>query len=254
MLGYALRHVLPAIMALAVSAAAGEKKETPKPGAEGFVSIFDGKTLDGWDGNPAFWSVKDGAITGQTTKENPTKGNTFIIWKGGLVGDFELKLDYRIVKGNSGIQYRSFRIKGPDRWRLGGYQADFEAGKNYSGILYGERYRGILARRGQKTVIGDNHKPTVVGTVGDSKAIQKKIKHEDWNAYHVVAKGFHFVHRINGMVAIECTDEDKKMRKAAGLLGLQLHAGPPMTVQFKNIRIKHIGTQPAAADDKKSGR
>ena len=207
---------------------------------DGFVSIFDGKTLEGWDGDPKFWKVEDGAITGRTTKENPTKGNTFIIWKAGQTADFELKLQYKIIKGNSGIQYRSFKAKGPDEWRIGGYQADFEAGKTYSGILYGERFRGILANRGQKTVIGDNGKPTVVGKVGDSAEIQKAIKHEDWNDYHIIAKGYHFVHKINGVVTMECTDEDKDMRRADGLLALQLHAGPPMTVQFRNIRIKHL--------------
>jgi hypothetical protein len=238
--------LLTALLFIASTAPAAEKKDAPKPDAEGFISIFDGKTLKGWNGDPKFWSVRDGAITGQTTKECPTKGNTFIIWKDGLVGDFELKLDYKIINGNSGIQYRSFKIKGPDEWRLGGYQADFEAGKNHSGILYGEKYRGILAKRGEKTVIGDNHKPKVVGKVGDSKEIQKKIKHEDWNSYHVIAKDFHFIHKINDMVTMECTDEDKKMRKAAGLLGLQLHQGPPMTVQFKNIRLKHIGDPPKA--------
>ncbi len=213
---------------------------------DGWVSLFDGKTLENWDGNPKFWSVEDGAITGTTTADNPTQGNTFIIWRGGELGDFELKLEYKIVGGNSGIQYRSFEV--PDnKWVVGGYQADFEAGDTYSGILYGERYRGILANRGQKTVIGDDHKPQVVGKVGDSAEIQKKIKKEDWNAYHITAKDFHFVHRINGVVTAECTDEDKGMRRDKGILALQLHAGPPMKVQFRNILLK-----PLAANAKQS--
>jgi type 1 glutamine amidotransferase len=208
---------------------------------KGFVSIFDGKTLAGWDGDPKFWSVRDGAITGQTTKDNPTKGNTFIIWQKGKPGDFELKLQYKIVNGNSGIQYRSFKLKNAaDAWRIGGYQGDFEAGDRFSGILYGEQFRGILANRGQKTVIGANHKPTVVGKVGDSKAIQAKIKKEDWNDYRIVAKGFHFTHYINGVKTIECTDDDKEMRRADGLLALQLHAGPAMTVQFRDLQIKTL--------------
>ncbi|MDH3582651.1 MAG: DUF1080 domain-containing protein [Phycisphaerae bacterium] len=223
-------------LALVVSAALG----TGAFAEPGFQSIFDGKTLDGWNGDPKFWSVKDGAITGQTTKENPTKGNTFIIWNG-TTADFELKLQYKIVKGNSGIQYRSFKVRGADEWRIGGYQADFEAGKTYSGILYGEKFRGILARRGEKTVIGDNHKPKVVGKVGESAEIQAKIKHEDWNDYHIIAKGFNFIHKINGVTTVEVTDEDTKMRRADGLLALQLHAGPAMTVQFRNIRIKQTG-------------
>ena len=116
---------------------------------KGFESIFDGKTLDGWDGNPKFWSVEDGAITGKTTKENPTKGNTFIIWNGGKTGDFDLRLDYKIVGGNSGIQYRSFNLKNKaDKWRVGGYQADIDSSPTFSGICYGEAFRGILSFSG----------------------------------------------------------------------------------------------------------
>lgn len=214
---------------------------------EGFQSIFDGKSLEKWDGNPDFWRVEDGAITGQTTADKPTKGNTFIIWRGGELADFELKLEYKIVGGNSGIQYRSFEV--PDnKWVIGGYQGDFEAGETYSGILYGERFRGILCNRGQKTVLKQKDGKfavEVVGSVGDSKEIQSKIKKEDWNSYHIVAKGFHFQHFINGVATADCTDEDSA-RRASGLLALQLHAGPPMTVQFRNIRIKHLKPQAAA--------
>jgi type 1 glutamine amidotransferase len=211
---------------------------------KGFESIFDGKTLKGWDGNPKFWSVQDAAITGRTTKDNPTKGNTFLVWTGGKTGDFELRLQYKIVNGNSGIQYRSFRLKNAaDKWRIGGYQADFEAGDRFSGILYGEAFRGILCNRGQKTELvreDGKFQAKVVGKVGDSAAIQKKIKKEDWNDYHIIAKGFHFVHKINGVTTADCTDNDEKMRRASGVLALQLHAGPPMTVQFRNIRIRHL--------------
>jgi type 1 glutamine amidotransferase len=205
--------------------------------ADGWKPLFNGKDLAGWDGDPKFWKVEEDAITGQTTAENPTKGNTFIIWRHGELDDFELKLEYRIVGGNSGIQYRSWEEKNSP-WVVGGYQADFEAGDTYSGILYGERYRGILANRGQKTVIGADHKPKKVGDVGDSKEIQTKIKKEDWNEYHVVAKGYTFVHRINGVVTAECSDEDLEKRRRTGILALQLHAGPPMKVQFRKIRLK----------------
>ncbi|MDA1052268.1 MAG: DUF1080 domain-containing protein [Planctomycetota bacterium] len=211
---------------------------------DGFVSIFDGKTLEGWDGDPKFWSVSDGAITGQTTADNPTKGNTFIIWKGGDVGDFELKLEYKIINGNSGIQYRSFVLEnGADQWRIGGYQADFEAGDRYSGICYGEAFRGILADRGEKTVLSikdGKFNKEVVGSVGDSNEIGKQIKKEDWNDYHITAKDFEFVHKINGVTTCELTDNDEGARRASGLLALQLHAGPAMTVQFRNIRVKNL--------------
>ncbi len=207
---------------------------------DGFESLFDGETLKNWDGNPEFWSVQDGCITGQTTAEKPTKGNTFIIYRGGDVGDFELTLEYKIIGGNSGIQYRSFEVPN-EKWVIGGYQADFEAGETYSGINYGERFRGILANRGQKTVVkkGADGKVQVevVSSVGDTKEIQKHIKKEDWNTYRITAKGYTFEHRINDVITSVCTDEHPD-RRATGVLALQLHAGPPMKVQFRNIKLK----------------
>ncbi|MDQ3330358.1 MAG: DUF1080 domain-containing protein [Planctomycetota bacterium] len=206
---------------------------------DGFKPIFDGKTLKGWDGNPQFWSVRDGAITGQTTDDNKTTGNTFIIWKEGEVADFELKLEYKIVNGNSGIQYRSKQMT-DDKWVIGGYQGDFEAGDTFSGINYDEKGRGILAQRGQKTVIKENGKPEVVEQIGDTKELQSHIKKEDWNEYHITAKDFTFTHAINGHVTSIVVDEDTSDREAKGLLALQLHAGPSMTVQFRNIRLKDL--------------
>lgn len=239
LVGCSLIAFLMLLPALSPSAAAADD--------DGFESIFDGSTLEDWDGNPKFWRVEDGAITGQTTEENPTKGNTFIIWRGGEVGDFELKLQYKIVGGNSGIQYRSFEV--PDqKWVVGGYQGDFEAGDKFSGILYGERFRGILALRGQKTVIGDNHKPKVVAEIGNTEELQSHIRKEDWNDYHIIANGYQFTHKINGHTMIESTDEDEEMRRPTGLLALQLHAGPPMKVQFRNIRLKKISDGQAATD------
>ena len=209
---------------------------------KGFKSIFDGKTLKGWNGDPKFWSVQDGAITGKTTKENPTKGNTFIIWEG-KTGNFDLRLDYKIIGGNSGIQYRSFKADGPDEWRIGGYQADFEAGDTFSGICYGERFRGILSLRGKKTIltVGDDGKlKKEVEDFAKDADIAKAIKKEDWNSYRIVARNFTLTHYINGVKTTQVIDRDRKTRRAEGLLALQLHAGPPMNVQFKNIRIKEL--------------
>jgi hypothetical protein len=211
----------------------------------GFVPIFNGADLSDWDGNPKFWSVREGAITGQTTAENPTRGNTFIVWKKGTVADFELRLSYRIVGGNSGIQYRS-KVVDPKNWVVGGYQADFEAGRTYSGILYEERGRGILAQRGEATIVrpdpGDPDKAKVetIGSVGKSDDIQAVIKNEDWNDYIIMARGNVFTHIINGRVTAQVFDEHAAKATPSGVLALQLHAGPPMTVQFKNIRIRHL--------------
>jgi hypothetical protein len=212
----------------------------------GFKALFDGKDLSGWEGNPKLWSVENGAITGKTGSdpENKIKHNTFLVWTNGTVDDFELRFSYKIVGGNSGVQYRSKVVRtgefGPV---VGGYQADFEAGTTYSGILYEELGRGILAQRGQKTVIKEadgKAKVEVTGSVGDSKEIQSKIKKEDWNDYVVIAKGNHVRHFINGMQTIDVTDEQESKAPKSGVLALQIHAGPPMTVQFKNIRIKPL--------------
>ncbi|VAX36590.1 FIG00929532: hypothetical protein, partial [hydrothermal vent metagenome] len=169
--------------------------ENPK---DGFRSIFDGKTLTNWDGDPQLWKVENGCIVGVTTQEAPLKYNNFIIWRGGKLTDFELKLEYKLRNHNSGIQYRSFEVDTKQgKWRMGGYQADIAGGNTFSGILYGERARGILARRGQKVIIPKGGKPKVVGSVGESKKIQSHIKKNDWNSYHIIAKGNHLIHKIN---------------------------------------------------------
>lgn len=204
-----------------------------------WVSLFDGKTLDGWKGSEGLWSVTDGAITGTTTAENPIKHNTFLVWQGGDVSDFELKFKYRIVRGNSGVQYRS-KLLDADKFIVGGYQADFEAGKTYSGILYEEKGRGILAQRGTKMEITAEGEKKKVGEHGKSEDIQAKIKSEDWNEYHITADGNHLIHEINGMITAEVTDNQEAKRAMSGILAIQVHAGPAMVVQVKDIEMKSL--------------
>ena len=224
-----LRTSLLALLALASTAFAEDK------------NLFNGKDLTGWKGLD-FWSVEDGCITGRTTKEKPTKGNTFLVYKD-EVADFELTFKYKIIGGNSGVQYRS-KLVDEKGYVVAGYQADFEAGKTYSGILYEEKGRGILAQRGQKTVIKEGAAPNkpkveVAGEVGKSAEIQAKIKSEDWNDYRIVAKGGHLQHFINGVPTVDVTDETALGAKK-GILALQLHAGPAMVVQFKDLVLKEI--------------
>jgi hypothetical protein len=220
--------LLTALIAFSASAApANDEAE--------FDPLFNEKDLTGWEGDPKVWSVKDGTITGQTTAETKLKQNTFLINREVTVDDFELRLSYKIVGGNSGIQYRS---QDHGNFVIGGYQADFEAGKTYSGILYEERGRGILAQRGQMTRVTDQH-ILPVGSLGKSDDIQAGIKNEDWNDYVIIARGNRLTHIINGRVTVDVTDDSKK-RSLSGLLALQVHTGPPMTVQFKNIRIRPI--------------
>lgn len=242
-----LRSFFTATVLAALSTASGDEVK----------SLFNGKDLTGWEGNPALWSVEDGAITGKTPPDpaDPSKGiikhNTFLVWKAGTAADFELTFQYRMVAGNSGVQYRSRELEpgefGPI---ISGYQADFEAGTKYSGILYEEKGRGILALRGQKTTIKPGTevdgkgkaKPIVevTGSVGDSDAIQAAIKNEDWNDYKIVAKGNHLQHFINGLQTIDVTDEDSANAPTDGLIALQIHQGPPMVVQFKAIQLKEL--------------
>ena len=211
--------------------------------AQEWKSLFNGKDLTGWDGNPKFWRVEDGAITGQTTQDNPTRGNTFLVYRADSVDDFELKLQYKMIGGNSGIQYRSEDL---GNWVIKGYQADMEAGDTYSGIQYEEKGRGIMAQRGQVTIIhadsedASKHKVEVVGSLGDTKVINTVIKKEDWNDYRIIANGNTFIHMINGRVTAVVVDEHEAGSRKSGLLALQLHAGPPMNIQFRNIEIRPI--------------
>jgi hypothetical protein len=238
---------LAALALITGSANAGEK---------GFKKIFNGKDLSGWKGNTDLWSVLDGAITGVTKAEPKLTHNTFLVWQEGKLANFELRLQYRIVKGNSGIQYRShLKDQGDFGPIVSGYQADFEAGTKYSGILYEEKGRGILALRGEKVVIDGleekeikRGKKTikrqvpnkkVTGSLGDTVEMQKKIKSEQWNDYRIVANGNHLQHFINGMQTVDVTDKGPGNAKS-GILALQIHVGPPMTVQFKDIRLKKL--------------
>ena len=200
------------------------------------ISIFDGKTLKGWSGLPANWSVQDGAITGENKADAPIANNTFIVYDK-PVKDFELTLEFRIMGGNSGIQYRS-KLIDKDKFIVGGYQADIDAGKRYMGINYEERGRGILAERGEIIAVDAEGKKSRVGSTGDADALLSQVKWEDWNRYRIVAKGNKLQHFINDQLMSEVQDSETSKGSAEGVLALQLHAGPPMKVQFKNISLK----------------
>ncbi len=206
--------------------------------------LFNGKDLTGWEGNMDLWSVQDGVITGRTTVEKPAAANTFLIWKDGEVEDFELVLQFKMTPGddkkyvNSGVQFRS-KVVDPANFVVAGYQADFEYGPKYSGILYEEKGRGILAERGQKVTISQGEEPKkpkieVIGETGKSEEIQAAIKKDDWNELKIVVKGNHIQQFINGKLTVDVTDETAEAAKK-GVLALQLHAGAPMQVQFKDI-------------------
>ncbi|MBN2474146.1 MAG: DUF1080 domain-containing protein [Pirellulales bacterium] len=212
---------------------------------DGFVSLFNGKDLDGWDGDPRLWSVVDGAIRGQTTEENPAHGNTFCVWRGGKLKDFVLKIKFRIQNGNSGVQYRSREF---DKWRIGGYQAEVENNPGKVGFLYDEAGRGWMVNVGDFMSVeraDGNVQKNVVGKVADVAALKEAgyYKMQDWNEYTITARGNHLVHYLNGYPMIEMIDNDPEGRAMEGLLALQIHAGPPMVVEFKDIRLKQLQTR-----------
>lgn len=207
-----------------------------------FVSIFDGATLDGWDGDTRFWRVDDGAIVGETTAAVPTKGNTFLIWKGGEAADFELKVEFKIRNHNSGIQYRSFPVKGQP-FVVGGYQADISSDHRWTGAAYGEKHKGILAKRGEKNVVGG---PATKLRVGDHDELLSQLDPDGWNEYHIIANGNQCIHKINGVITAEFAEADED-RLRSGLIAFQLHGGAPMQASFRNIRLRQL----EAGDKKK---
>jgi hypothetical protein len=206
---------------------------------EGYQSIFDGKTLNGWEGDSAYWRVENKALVGEVTPKTILQRNSFIIWKGGLVDDFELKGEFRVSpSGNSGINYRSEELEDVP-FALKGYQADIDGGNKYTGQNYEERGRQFLAYRGQKVIIEPGEKPKVIGMTGARDSLVKSIKKGDWNEYHIIVKGANMKHFINGVLMSEVTDNDTANRKMKGLLGVQVHVGPPMKIEYRNLRLKN---------------
>ncbi|MDR0611809.1 MAG: DUF1080 domain-containing protein [Planctomycetaceae bacterium] len=211
--------------------------------AEGFVSIFNGNDLSGWEGNPDIWRVQDGSIVGQTTSEGPAKltHNTFLIWKDGNVDHFVFRADIKLTPGgNSGFQYRSQVTPNDKPYRVNGYQADFDGSHAHSGILYGEGFGGILCERGLETVIEANQKPRTVRRFAENDALKKELKVNDWNSYEITAQNFTFTHKINGQIMSITTDNDKAHRRESGIFAIQSHVGPPMKVEIKNLRLKRL--------------
>jgi hypothetical protein len=200
---------------------------------EGFVSIFTGKDLTGWDGQPGWWRVEDGAITAESTAERPCKKHTYLIWRGGKPGDFELRLEFRLVGGNSGIQFRS---REEPHWDTNGYQADMDAAGEWTGALF-EHNRGGIAMRGQRVVIeedGTRH----VSQLGDPAKLLQKVNTNDWNEYRIVAQAERVLLEINGVLMSEAIDRQQRQAARSGIIALQMHPGPPMKVQFRNLRIR----------------
>jgi len=249
-----MHHVHPRLPLLAL-ALAGVAFLAPgcSPKAD-FKTIFNGKDLSGWEGLSQFWSVQDGAITGQTKDQADLKANTFLVWKGGEPANFELKLMFKLTpnndrnQANSGVQYRS-KVLDAATFSVGGYQADIDSTGRYAGMLYEEKGRGII--------MGPGEKIRITGTTKDAKGKKKATvdkldppstpadilaiyKLGDWNELRIVANGNHVQQFLNGKLTADVTDADAENAPKSGVIAFQLHTGPPMTVQFKDVLLKTL--------------
>lgn len=230
----------------AVSAAANDadtavKQEAARilaewPAEPGFISIFNGRDLAGWNGKPGWWKVEDGALTSESTAENPCKTCNYLIWRGDRPADFELLAEFKISgKGNSGIQIRSAEL--PD-WDTFGYQADMTGDGSLTGFVYHHKY-GLIAGRGEKVSIAADGKKSTE-PLADPADLLKQVKPDDWNTYRVICRGPAITLSVNDAVMCEITDHRSTPASSRGIIALQMHPGPPMKIQFRNIRLKRL--------------
>ena len=218
------------LLALAVPLCAAE--------TDGFKDLFNGKDLTGWDGDSKLWSVQDGAIVGETTKENPAKGNTFLVWKGGELKDFEFRCLFKLEgSNNSGVQYRSKEVS---KFVLAGYQCDLQYTFPNMCKLYDEKKRGRICMAGEVVTMEEKARKNITGTTPDLEKLKTADKKGEWNECVVIAQGNRLIHKINGIVSIDFTDNDEAGRALSGVLGLQIHGGAPMKISFKEIKLKEL--------------
>jgi hypothetical protein len=241
----------------AVGAGAGVTAQDAAPAdADGFVSLFNGRDLEGWDGDPRLWSVRDGVLRGETTPGTPARGNTFLIRKGDALADFVLKLEFRVGdENNSGVQFRSERVAPgpgvPNPWVVRGYQAEVEEKPGKVGFLYDEGRRGWLVDVGDFLVlerVDGKLQKNVVGKVSDrdrliANGYYKPNETGQWNAYTITCRGNHVAMELNGFPTVELIDNDPAEHTRAGVIALQLHAGAPMWVEYRNIRVKRLAAR-----------
>jgi hypothetical protein len=231
---------------LAHLAVAAEPQQAP-PESDDMKSIFNGKDLAGFNGDPRLWSVHDGVIHGETTKENAAQGNTFLIWTEGKTKDFELRLSFRCnASNNSGIQYRSKHItegNPRNKWVVKGYQHEIrneEKLPNVAGFIYGEGIgRGRICLVGEKAVWNADGKK-VIDELITAEEFKELFKLDEWNDVVIRAEGNHIQHYMNGRLTLDFTDNHPELALREGILALQLHAGSPMWVEFKDLRIKEL--------------
>jgi len=218
---------------------------------DGWVQIFDGKTLKGWDGSPDVWHVEDGAIVGESSPQHPS-GTTNIIWRGGEPANFELKMEMKLEGSgaNGGIQYRSINISPATekarsrkyaKWDMRGYQADFDYGNHYTGQLYEQGTgRGIIAWRGQMVETDQGKAPRLLATLGTPDELKAFIKPGEWNQYEVIADGNTLIHIINGHVMAILVDNDPTFSQSKGLIGFEIEGGGVVKISQRNVWLKQL--------------
>lgn len=233
-----MRHPLSALLAFLLVAL------SPLSAQDGFMPLFDGKTLAGWDGNPELWSVEDGAMVGKTKGPEHLAYNEFLIWRGGVVRNFELRAKVKCSASNSGIQYRSQELPAVGKWVVGGYQCDIHPNPPLNGMVYDERGRGIIVQNGQHVVIDDKGAKWL-----SAEHDPIKVDVTQWHDYVIIAQGNRLIHKINGKVTIELVDHDAKDRELEGLLAFQVHKGPAMVVQIKDVMLKELPASPLVTLD-----
>ncbi|MEX2579799.1 MAG: family 16 glycoside hydrolase [Verrucomicrobiales bacterium] len=207
----------------------------PIAAEDGFRSLFNGRDLDDWDGNPDLWTVEDGAITGRTKGPDHLEYNEFLIWRGGTLKNFELRAKVRVAGNNSGIQYRSRELPEVGKWSVGGYQCDVHPKAENNAMVYEERGRGIVAKNGQSVVTDPDGGKWLV-----AERDPVEVDTARWHEYTVVAKGNRITQKIDGKVTAELVDHDESARSLEGLLAFQIHKGPAMEVQIKDVRLKTL--------------
>jgi hypothetical protein len=246
---------LSALLIVALSDRLNSQETAPTSNDSDFVSLFNGKTLVGWSGDEPYWSVRDGAILGEITEATRIKANHFLIYQGEVPDDFEFVAEYRVSpRGNSGINYRSEVVPDLDFHALRGYQCDLDGPNRYTGSNYEERKRTTLASIGQSVVIpnieGASDLKFVEGnrwTAGkieselpEAKELAPKIAPDQWHEVRVVANGNVHEHYIDGQLMSKVVDEDTVNRRGEGKLGVQVHVGPPMTIEYRNLRVRAL--------------
>ncbi|MEM7697897.1 MAG: DUF1080 domain-containing protein [Verrucomicrobiota bacterium] len=217
-----------------------------EPGSSDAEVVFNGENLEGWSFDPKNWEVVDGVIIGTTDEANPLPYNQFLIWDGAPLEDFELSVQLKLTSdgNNSGVQYRAVAIEGSD-FAVGGYQCDMHPAIWANGMLYDEKGRGILCKRGSKVVINGEGRAFIVGEL----PAEPEFDTGEFNTYRVVAKGNHLQHFINGVQTADVIDHNEKNRELAGLLAFQIHRGPAMKIEIKDIELTRLPKAEVIAPD-----